>query len=98
MKATWRSYLVLPSLMAVGAIVGGFFGPGLTGVSAATNQNDVDSAIKTFSRVYDLVEQNFADKVSADKAVYRGAIPGRPAFSGPPIRRSVQAARTWRTW
>ncbi len=76
MKATWRSYLVLPSLMAVGAIVGGFFGPGLTGVSAATNQNDVDSAIKTFSRVYDLVEQNFADKVSADKAVYRGAIPG----------------------
>ena len=62
--------------MAFGAIVGGFFGPGLTGVSAATNQNDVDAAIKTFSRVYDLVEQNFADKVSADKAVYRGAIPG----------------------
>ncbi len=76
MKANWRSYLLLPSLMALGAIVGGFFGPGLTGVSAATNQNDVDAAIKTFSRVYDLVEQNFADKVNADKAVYRGAIPG----------------------
>lgn len=76
MKSSWRSYLLLPSVIAVGAILGGFFGPGLTGVSAATNQNDVDSAIKTFSRVYNLIEENFADKVSADKTVYRGAIPG----------------------
>ncbi len=76
MKANWRSALLLPSVVAGGAIIGGFFGPGLTGVSAATNQTDVDSAIKTFSRVYDLVEQNFADKVSPDKAVYKGAIPG----------------------
>jgi carboxyl-terminal processing protease len=32
--------------------------------------------MKSFTSVYDLVEQNFADKVEADKAIYKGAIPG----------------------
>ena len=32
--------------------------------------------MKSFTSVYDAVEQNFADKVDPDKAVYKGAIPG----------------------
>ncbi len=32
--------------------------------------------MKSFTTVFDAVEQNFADKVDADKAVYNGAIPG----------------------
>ncbi|MEO8027902.1 MAG: S41 family peptidase, partial [Bryobacteraceae bacterium] len=32
--------------------------------------------MRAFTKVYDLVEQNFADPVKADKAVYNGAIPG----------------------
>jgi carboxyl-terminal processing protease len=52
------------------------FGPGLSDVEAATNESEINSAIKTFSTVYDLVEQNYAEKLDADRAVYRGAIPG----------------------
>ena len=32
--------------------------------------------MKSFTSVFDAVEQNFADKVDADKAIYNGAIPG----------------------
>ena len=32
--------------------------------------------LKEFTSVYGLVEQNFADKVDPDKAIYKGAIPG----------------------
>jgi len=72
----WRTYLLAPSVVFLFSVVGGVFGPGLTDVSAASNQTDVDNAIKTFSGVYDLIERNFADKVTADRAIYKGAIPG----------------------
>jgi carboxyl-terminal processing protease len=62
--------------VALCAIWGGVFGPRVTGVEAASNESEISSAVKTFSKVYDLVEQNFADKVTADRAIYRGAIPG----------------------
>ncbi len=34
------------------------------------------ASLDSFTKVYDAVEQNYADKLSPDKAVYRGAIPG----------------------
>jgi carboxyl-terminal processing protease len=60
------------------SVLGGIFGPGLTGVSAASNgpEEDLKASIKQFTKVYEAVENNFADKVSADKAIYKGSIPG----------------------
>jgi carboxyl-terminal processing protease len=72
----WRSVIFVPAIILACALVGGMVGPNLTGVRAAGSEDEVKSSIRTFSKVYDLVEQNFADKVQADKAVYRGAIPG----------------------
>lgn len=72
----WRSSLFVPSVIFLCAVLGGVFGPGLTDVAAASNENEVKTSIQTFSKVYDLLEQNFADKVSADRAIYKGAIPG----------------------
>ncbi len=34
------------------------------------------SSIKAFTKVYDAVEDNFADKPTADQTIYKGAIPG----------------------
>ena len=72
-----------PLLFALFTIVfcsflGGVFGPGLTGVSAATSgpEEDLKTSIKQFTRVYELVEKNAAEPVSADKGIYKGAIPG----------------------
>ena len=74
-----RSLIIIPILIAVFAILGGVFGPGMEGVSAATAsgpEEDLKAGIRAFTKVYDVVEANFADKVTADKGVYKGAIPG----------------------
>src|SRR5438309_11223522 len=43
--------------------------------SAANTDAEIRDSLKTFSTVYDVVEQNYADKVDPDKAIYNGAIP-----------------------
>jgi len=70
-----RSYFLVPIFVAVCGLGIGL----LTGnhVSAASPTDDaVGQSMKSFTSVYDAVEQNFADKVDADKAIYNGAIPG----------------------
>ena len=70
-----RSYVVAPLLVAACSIAVGIWAGGHA--SAASPSDDaVGLSTKTFTAVYDAVEQNFADKVDADKAVYNGAIPG----------------------
>jgi carboxyl-terminal processing protease len=63
--------------------MGGLFGPGPQTVAAASQHNasvtadeDLKASIESFTKVYDLVDQNYASKLSADKSIYRGAIPG----------------------
>jgi len=71
-----RSLFVLPVIVFTCSIVAGFYGPRLEVASAATPSEDLDSDVRNFSKVLSLVEANFADKVSPDKTVYKGAIPG----------------------
>jgi carboxyl-terminal processing protease len=60
------------------------FGPGAQSVAAAspqhnvstTSDDDLKASIESFTKVYDIIDQNYADKLSADKAIYKGAIPG----------------------
>ena len=52
------------------------YGPRLEVASAATADDDISASVKAFTKVYSTVEQNFADPVNADKAIYKGAIPG----------------------
>jgi carboxyl-terminal processing protease len=70
------SLVVVPLFIGLCSLAGGLLGPGLTRVSAAAPEDDVKSSIKSFTRVYEAVEENSADKPSADKAIYKGAIPG----------------------
>ena len=75
MPSRRRSYFLVPLFVAVCGLGIGL----LTGnhVSAASPTDDaVGQSMKSFTSVYDAVEQNFADKVDADKAIYNGAIPG----------------------
>ena len=52
------------------------YGPRLEVASAASTKDDLEKSMDSFSKVYDVVEKNFADPVSADKSIYKGAIPG----------------------
>jgi carboxyl-terminal processing protease len=65
----------VPVLIAAGSLAAGLFMGG--GVSAAAAGSDPESqGLKTFAAIYETVEKNFADPVKAEKAVYKGAIPG----------------------
>jgi carboxyl-terminal processing protease len=45
--------------------------------SASGNSDaEIRDNLKSFSQIYDIVEQNYAETVSPDKAIYNGAIPG----------------------
>jgi len=71
-----RILLVLPTIILGSSIVGGVYGPGLTSASAASSKDETDASVEAFAKVYSLVEKNFADPVTGDKAIYKGAIPG----------------------
>src|SRR5712664_2999801 len=45
-------------------------------VAAATGESDIENSLKVFTKVYNAVEQNFADPLNTDKAFYKGAILG----------------------
>ena len=56
----------------------GFLGVvfGRTGAAPANTDNDMVDSVHNFSQVYSVIEQNYAEKLDADKAIYDGAIPG----------------------
>ncbi len=76
MASRRRSLLFVPLFIGLCALFGGIFGPGLTHVSAAGPEDDVKGSIKSFTKVYETVEENYADKADPDKTIYKGAIPG----------------------
>jgi carboxyl-terminal processing protease len=51
------------------------FGQRLTS-NATSSDGDVRESLRSFSDVYDVVQQNYAEPVNSDKAIYNGAIPG----------------------
>src|SRR6516225_10113868 len=71
-----RSVLVFFSTIAICAVLGGVYGPRVEVASAASDDDSTKSSIKAFTKAYNVVEENFADPVNPDKAVYKGAIPG----------------------
>src|SRR5438552_166120 len=72
-----RSLFVLPVLVLAGSILGGFYGPRIDVASAAAAPiEDLDNDTSGFKKALAVVEQNFAERPSEDKTIYKGAIPG----------------------
>ena len=71
-----RSLFLIPLLVLACAVIGGLYGPSTQVASAAGGDDEISTSVKDFTRLYSTVEQNFADPLSADKAIYSGAIPG----------------------
>ncbi|HUB34366.1 MAG TPA: S41 family peptidase [Bryobacteraceae bacterium] len=66
----------LPLIILLFSLAGGLYGPRVEAAPAPDSQASLDSEVADFTKVYALVERNFADKVNPDKAIYDGAIPG----------------------
>src|SRR2546428_10055507 len=68
-------FLVICFLLACG-FLGILFAQRAGQQSSITGDTDVRDSFKQFTDVYSLVEENYAEPVNADKAIYNGAIPG----------------------
>jgi carboxyl-terminal processing protease len=81
MKPTRRLFWFLSSTVLLCALLGGVYGQR---VEATTDpgESDVQSSLNAFTKVFDVVQKNYADAVDPDTAVYgpqnsnEGAIPG----------------------
>jgi carboxyl-terminal processing protease len=70
-----RRALLLASLIILAcSLFGGIYGPRVR--AAETTEDDLRQSVRTFASVYNLVEQNYADPLNADTAMFNGAIPG----------------------
>ena len=76
MASKRRSFVLVPLVVLLCALAGGIYGQRVQTAAASSNDDDVKSSLKSFTKAYNLVEENFADSVTADKAIYEGAIPG----------------------
>jgi carboxyl-terminal processing protease len=73
-QSSRRGIVLLVAVLAISALLGGWFGP--TVRATAAGSTDLQDSVKGFTRVLSIVERNYADPVDVDKAVYDGAIPG----------------------
>jgi len=67
----------LSAALIVGAftVLAPLYGPAID-ARAASPQDDLDKNMKALAGAYSILQQNAADPVSSEKAIYQGAIPG----------------------
>ena len=72
-----RRSLVLVAFIILGCgFLGLLFGEKVGAASSGSSDGDIRDSLRTFTEVYNIVEQNYAEPVNPDKAIYNGAIPG----------------------
>ena len=70
-----RTTLVIVAVVLACGCVGMLFGQRLN-TTTAVGDSDLRDSVKSFTQVYEVVQQNYAEPVNPDKAIYNGAIPG----------------------
>jgi carboxyl-terminal processing protease len=74
-RSSQRASLLIVSFLAACGFLGMVFAQ-KNPTTAHDSESDVSQSLQQFTQVYDIVEQNYAEPVNADKAIYNGAIPG----------------------
>ena len=74
--STRRSLSLVVFFLVVCGFLGILFAQRSGQQSSAASDSAVNDSFKQFTNVYALVEENYAEPVNADKAIYNGAIPG----------------------
>lgn len=70
-----RTLLAVVFVILICGTLGTVFGQRI-GTNGSLSDSDIRESLRQFSDVYDVVEQNYAEPVNPDKAIYNGAIPG----------------------
>jgi carboxyl-terminal processing protease len=74
-RARRSLFLVFFVILSCG-FLGLLFGEKVGAASSNGGNGDISDSLRTFTQVYNIVEQNYAEPVNPDKAIYNGAIPG----------------------
>jgi carboxyl-terminal processing protease len=74
-RSSHRASFLIVIFLAVCGFLGMVFAQ-KNPATAHDSDSDVSQSLKQFTEVYDIVEQNYAEPVNPDKAIYNGAIPG----------------------
>jgi carboxyl-terminal processing protease len=64
------------AIVAVSVLFAPIYGPQIRATAASSTPDDLDKDMRTVANVFALVEKNYADPVSSERALYGGAIPG----------------------
>jgi carboxyl-terminal processing protease len=76
-RSTRRSALLVLTIILACGCIGMLFGQRLTSTaSSGDGDSDVRDSLRSFGDVYKVVQENYAEPVDPDKAIYNGAIPG----------------------
>src|SRR3981189_438464 len=70
-----RSLFLIVFVLATFGLRGMLFAQRISPAATPSSDSDVRDSLKQFTEVYETIEQNYADPVNADKAIYNGAIP-----------------------
>jgi carboxyl-terminal processing protease len=74
-RSSRRSAFLVLAIILLCGFLGAVFGQRI-GATSASSDAEIRESLRVFTQVYDLVEQNYAEPVNPDKAIYSGAIPG----------------------
>jgi carboxyl-terminal processing protease len=74
-RSSHRASILIVAFLAVCGFLGMVFAQ-KNPATAHDSDTDVSQSLKEFTEVYNIVEQNYAEPVNPDKAIYNGAIPG----------------------
>ena len=66
----------VPLAIVLGCLMALLWGPGIARTATSQPEGDLRGNVKSFASAYALIEENFADSIEPDKAIYQGAIPG----------------------
>jgi len=77
-RSSRRSALLVLSILLACGCLGMLFGQKMPFATASSSggDSDVRDSLRSFSDVYRVVQDNYAEPVNPDKAIYNGAIPG----------------------
>src|SRR3954449_8146195 len=75
LRGSRRTLLTVVFVILICGCLGAVFGQRI-GSGSQGSDTDVRDSLRNFTQGDDLREQNYAEPVSADKAIYNGAIPG----------------------
>jgi len=74
-RSNSRSIFLIVFVLALFGLLGMLFAQRISPATAPSSDSDVRDSLKQFTEVFEKVEENYADPVNADKAIYNGAIP-----------------------